>query len=589
LRLGVPAVLATGLRATGRPGLSERTGSLPGHRGIEISDGTATLPLEWAVPTPEVSGAQGTAIAAGTETWLLRWPPTEAQWSAAVAARPSLVILANARPLLAQGEPFVQAVREIRERLGVDPALYAPRVALPHRLALLTYLGVDIVDTVATEWAATEGAYFDLASGTAEPEPRPEGRSCACDACRADGAVDRTAHGLALLELERRAVSHSLAVGRLRELVESRLTAEPLLAELLRYGDGHLAAQLDIATPVVAEGIRTYVLRESHRRPEVRRYQERFQTRYRPPPSKNVLVVVPCSKTKPYRNSRSHRRFRAAVEDLRGGARLHFVSVTSPLGVVPRDIEDVPPARHYDIPVTGDWDEGERRTVREGIERLLSVGAYERVIVHLDENEYAFLRSAVPEALRPAWTVADGHSTSSGSLRALHDAAADALESTTHGQLAPLALVREELESIAAVQFGEAGARALFQAPVRLQGRPWFQKLTDSHAVDLATWREERGLFHLTTTGGQRLMEVGVLQVEVAPEVVLAGDLFVPGVTAADPEIRTGDAVLLVCAEQLLGVGEADIPGPWMTSLRRGRAVTVRHRVRGIAPGPTPT
>ena len=36
--------------------------------------------------------------------------------------------------------------------------------------------------------------------------------------------------------------------------------------------------------------------------------------------------------------------------------------VTSPLGLVPRSLEDFWPAAHYDIPVTGDWDSDEIRS-----------------------------------------------------------------------------------------------------------------------------------------------------------------------------------------------------------------------------------
>ena len=335
---------------------------------------------------------------------------------------------------------------------------------------------------------------------------------------------------------------------------------------------------------------RTHLQRpiESHRRPEIRRYQERFLTRYRAPPSKRVLLLVPCSKTKPYRNSRSHRRFRSAFEDQPGAARIHVASVTSPLGVVPRELEDVPPARHYDIPVTGDWDEVERRTVRESVERLLVTGAYERAIVHLDPNEYSFLRPTVPESLRPAWTISDGRSTSPSSLSALHEAVSDALEGTRAPEGGPLAIVREELEAIAAFQFGPAAAAGLFDPPVRLHGRPWFQRVTDPGGTDLATWRDERGLFQLTVAGGERLLSTRTLQVEVRAEVPLTGDLFVPGVESADAAIRTGDAVLLTRNQQLLAVGEAALPGPLMMELERGLAVEVRHRSRRSVPPPTP-
>jgi len=587
LRLPVPLLLA----AEGSDGPSVRTGvaSESGHRALALSDGAAALSLDYSIPAPEVSGAAGVAESAGAGTWVVHWPLDELQWSALVSARPDLLVLANARTLLAEGEPFVKAVREIRERLGGRPAIWTPRIALPHRLAWLTYVGIDILDSTETIWRASEGTYFDLESGTSEPARTPEERWCDCPSCRSNEPIDRTRHALALLERERRAVRAALRAGRLRERVETRLTSEPLLAELLRYADGHLAGLLEERTPVTGAGIRTYVLRESHRRPEVRRYQERLLTRYRPPPSKRVLLVVPCSKTKPYRNSRSHRRFRSAIDELPGLPSVHMVSVTSPLGAVPRELEDVPPTRHYDIPVTGDWEESERRSVREALEHLVLTGSYERAVVHLDPDEYSFLRPVIPESLRPAWTMVDHRSTSPQALASLHDAVGEALRSARPPTDGPLGVVREELEAIAAFQFGRDAAARLFAPPVRLHGRPWFQRLTDPSGVDLATWREERGLFQLTVAGGSRILPAHPLEVEVAEAVPLQGDLFVPGVVRADAGIRVGDAVLLVRGGHLLAVGEAELPGRLMQELERGLAVTVRHRAHAPASPPTPT
>ncbi|MCI4362018.1 MAG: DUF5591 domain-containing protein, partial [Thermoplasmata archaeon] len=589
LRIPVPSVLGVTGSGGARLGIAAATSSAPGHRALVLTDGAASLSLDFPVPAPEVRGAPGAVARAGEGTWLVHWPPDDLQWAELVGARPELVVLGNARVLLGEGESFVKAIRELRERLGARPLVWAPRVALPHRLPMLVYLGVDLLDTTETLWRANGGTYFDLEVGEVEPESSPDRRACECAGCRSMGSPDLAAHGLALLERERRSVLSAIRTGRLRERVEARLGAEPLLAELLRYADGHLTTLLDERTPVTASGIRTYILRESHRRPEIRRYQERFLTRYRSPPSKSVLLVVPCSKTKPYRNSRSHRRFRSAYEDLLGAERVHVASVTSPLGVVPRELEDVPPARHYDIPVTGDWDEGERRTAREALERLFLTGAYERVVVHLDPEEYSFLRTAIPEPLRPLWTLSDGRTTTPHAVTALHDALAGALAGSRAVPGGPLTVVREELETVAAFQFGPDAAKRLFEPPVRLHGRPWFQRLTDRQGTDLATWREERGLFQLTVAGGQRMFPAHPLEVELQAGVPLTGDLFVPGVRSANPEIRAGDAVLLTRDGALLAVGEAELPGTLMTQLERGLAVTVRHRVHAALAGPTPT
>jgi archaeosine synthase alpha-subunit len=589
LRFPVPAVLGADGAMGPRLRIASAPASAPGHRAISLTDGAGTLTLDFPIPAPEVIGAPGAAARAGEGSWVVHWPLDAAQWEELVRARPELLVLGNARVLLGEGEPFVQAIREIRDRLGARPVLWAPRVALPHRLPMLAYLGIDLLDSTETLWRANGGTYFDLEVGEVEPETSPERRGCECPACRSAGPIDLAAHGLALLERERRSVQSAMRTGQLRERVEARLSSEPLLAELLRYADGHLTTILDERTPVTAAGIRTYVLRESHRRPEIRRFQERFLTRYRSPPSKQVLLVVPCSKTKPYRNSRSHRRFRSAYEEMLGAERVHVASVTSPLGVVPRELEDVPPARHYDIPVTGDWDEGERRTAREALERLFLTGAYERVVVHLDPEEYSFLRTAIPDSLHPTWTLEDGRTTTPHAISALHEALAEALATTRPVPGGPLTVVREELETVAAFQFGPDAAKQLFEPPVRLHGRPWFQRVTDHLGTDLATWREERGLFQLTVAGGKRIFPAHVLEVEVRDEVPLTGDLFVPGVRTADPAIRAGDAVVLVRAGALIAVGEAELPGPLMTQLERGLAVTVRHRLHAPPLEPTPT
>ncbi|MGA7649584.1 MAG: PUA domain-containing protein, partial [Thermoplasmata archaeon] len=170
-----------------------------------------------------------------------------------------------------------------------------------------------------------------------------------------------------------------------------------------------------------------------------------------------------------------------------------------------------------------------------------------------------------------------GRTTTNEAVAALRSAVERALVGETPVPGGPLSVVREELEALAGVQFGPDAARRLFVPPVRLSGRPWFQRVTDGRA-DLATWREERGLFHLTVPGARRLWPDPPLAVEVDLGVSLEGDLFVPGVRRADDRIRAGDAVVLVRDGRLAGVGEAALPGRLMTELVRGLAVRVRHR-----------
>jgi archaeosine synthase alpha-subunit len=580
LPLLTPGLLESGTDSL-RDGLTLRSLEAPlGLRHLQLSDGTHRLDLEYSVPAPEVVGPIGGAFPVGPHAVLVRPPLPHELPEPIRSARPDLLIWGNARALWSEGLPFIEGIRQLRFVFGAGPVLWAPRVALPHRLPLLAYLGIDLLDTTAGLFEALQGKFLDETLGPIDPVvARTEGR-CACRACTSQPPGPLEEHAAAVYRRAMAECRTAARTGRLRQLVESRLPAEPALAEMLRYADRELGGPLEERTAVTGEGSQPYVLLEAHRRPEMVRFRQRLLTRYAPPPSKSVLLLVPCSRTKPYRLSRSHRRFYGALEGLFPIERVHVVSVSSPIGLVPRELEDVPPARHYDIPVTGEWEERERAAVAEGLRHLLTTGQYRSVVVHLDPTEYAFLRDVIPPELPAAWTLGDRHTTSREALASLRDAVGSALEGEKPVSGGPLAVVREELREVASVQMGRSGAERLFAAPVRLAGRPWFQRLTDGR-TDLATLREERGLFHVTVAGARRLVPDPPLWVSVDPTLPLTGDLFVPGVRGADLAIRPGDSVVLLRDGALAAVGEAVLPGRLMLELGHGLAVRVRHRAHG--------
>lgn len=564
---------------------SGRVPSSPPRREVRWRSAEAVLSLDLPILAPEVSGQAPRSEWVGPSALYVHWPLHAAELATAPERAPELLILGNARALFASGAPFVSALRGLRERFGAEPVLWAPRVALPHRVAFLAYLGIDLVDSTEALWQVRQGRWLDRDLGVLDAEPPLAG--CGCSGCLRGGAEKAAGHALAQLEGARARASSAAALGRLRELVEAQLVAEPSLAELLRYTDRDLGEPLAQRQAVVGRGIRPYVLRESLRRPEVRRFRQRLIERYRPPPSKEVLLLVPCSRTKPYRASPSHRRLSTALEGLAHPERVHVVSVTSPLGLVPRELEDVYPARHYDIPVTGDWDEEERGAVTAALHHLVRVAGYRRAVAHLDPKEYDFIRAAWPAQLPVEWSCPDDRTGSPEAIAALRQGLERADGELTAVSGGPLTVVREGLREVAAMQFGRAAAEQLFASPARLMGRPWFQRLVDGQGTDLATWREERGLLQLTVAGAARFASPRPLEVEVQPDVALAGDLFVPGVARADPGISPGDAVVLAREGELLAVGEAALSGRLMKELRRGLAVRVRHRRHASAPAPT--
>src|SRR5207249_10089777 len=134
---------------------------------------------------------------------------------------------------------------------------------------------------------------------------------------------------------------------------------------------------------------------ESLHRREILRLRRRVRGRYRKPPSARVLLPLPCSARKPYSASRSHRRFRGAILASANPSVVHEVVVTSPLGLIPRELERFHPARDYDIPVTGDWSRDEAAIVIEDPSAFLAANRYDAVVAHL-AAEAPVVHAALP-------------------------------------------------------------------------------------------------------------------------------------------------------------------------------------------------
>lgn len=544
---------------------------------FEAKIGEEYLEGGWALETPEGSGH-----------WAFTWPWNDAQRAKISGARVDVALWLNARHLFRSSQRFVEAIMDIRNTVGPSAVLWAPRIGLPENLAILHLMGIDLLDTTEGLLRAGRGAWIFPEFDSEEDLP-PQPPLCGCAACqpssdpvKAPGEEgerirNRAIHAHHQYLLEERRVRHMIRGRRLRELVETRIGSHPFQAEVLRWWDSLGRDYVESQTTVVGEGTHPYVYAESHRRPEVERYRRRFTETYVPPRTKSVLVLVPCSFTKPYRNSPTHRAMARALSVAPSPSLIHLVSVTSPLGVVPAELEDIYPARNYDLPVTGEWSGPERSWVTDAVRRLQRSGRYARIAVHLSDEEYGWLKEVLPPSDSCEWTVVGDSSTSPKSLMHLSQFAG----SLPSGNAPSGPGLLEEARSVLTFQFSQAIADRLIDGGSRLQGLPWMHRLVSSKGEILATWKENRGTWHLTVPGAEKVLDLaGDYSVIVNPDVELRGDLFAPGARSAGKSVREGSEAILTTGDRVVGVGESLVPGPWFGRLRRGMVVAVRKHGR---------
>ncbi|PSQ07477.1 tRNA-ribosyltransferase [Halobacteriales archaeon QS_6_71_20] len=509
----------------------------------------------FAADPPEIDGPSAAVITADA-------PDAGGAASAPVDA----YVLSNAHGVVGHASAFVDAVIDVREAVPADTALYLSGVATPLNVATLAYAGVDLVDAKRARVKGSRGLYLtdEAERFLADLDELP----CSCPACQVPREeFDRAAceaHNVNALAAELRRVRRRIREGRLRDYVEGQARYEQWLTATLREFDQQYG-YVETRAPVARNNELAAATGDTLRRPEIQRFAERVSERY-VNRFRNPLVLVPCSARKPYSESQSHDQFHDAIQ-FRG----HLASMTSPIGVVPQELELTYPAQHYDTVVTGRWSEDEKRFVAEVLERYLRRNDYPRVIAHVPADGYREICERVEDRvdLPFEYTVED-HPTTTESL--------GNLMSTLDGELKYTKRERQHntVRAIADYMLGDGAGDDLFD---ELNTRSRYPKLQvrDDDGELLATMVPTYGALAFTLAGARRWAEsdAPTRTVEI-DSFVPQGSVLAPGVVDADDGIRVGDEVV-VEGPRAFAVGRAEMHGAAMRSSTRGVAVDVRH------------
>ena len=432
----------------------------------------------------------------------------------------------------------------LKEKTPVDTAWYAPASALPSTAAILCYSGFDLFDYTGVDLKSAQGR-FCTPEGDFQKDALVGG-ICSCPGCNAGNLQEHNRHAL---RQELALVTRFIAMGQLRDLVESRCRMDAAQVAIVRHLDRNYAF-MERVQPIARAGVMRANSGESLQRAEVQRFAERVIGRYVPPKT-DVAVLLPCSAKKPYSLSQSHRKFQQAI-----GGRAHELIVTSPLGLVPRELETVYPAGHYDVPVTGYWDAEECAVIADILTRYLRKHPYRRIIAHLEGGALKVAQMAAGQCGITLEYSCTEHPAGNTALNAL-DAA-----------LAGERKIRDDrLHGMISYQFNcdtdTKGTTLRGHFPEVFYSRNNVQIFS----IDTGT-----GMLRPTLDGWTVIPEGYRVHID---DFIPEGDILAPGVVSADSAIRDGDEVLIV-GPRALGTGRAALPADEMQRSRRGIAVHVR-------------
>ena len=451
-----------------------------------------------------------------------------------------IAILDNAHSL----DPIklIEIASCFRSEAGYSRLIYAPAVE-PSDMPILAYLGVDVFDDLNVELRSATGWALDGGSWTKSKMK----------------VKDLQSQNQEELNRWILKIRNSIMNGTLRELVETTSLHNPRVSQILHH-----------STPLLIDKgarrnipIRANNLSLSH--PSVIDFQQRLSD-YVPPAEQMVLLVLPCSARKPYFKSSSHKRFYNTIREVDNYLNLHIISITSPLGLVPRELEFCYPAAHYDIAVTGEWNASEIQMMREQFSRLEPEKHYSKAVVHAGSSS-EIVTELLNERGLPTFNTESKKPSSFEGLDDLQEAVRTALEGLPH--LNSKDRAKGEALGLAKFQYGKLSS---FLTSSEIGGRmPYKLKCSN-----LASISPTVGGFGLTLAGAEAYIDNGGPSV-VAEDFKLVGDLFAVGVKSYDGYWVIGDQVAIKQKGKITGIGIAKMNPEEMLSMKRGLAVEVRH------------
>ena len=465
---------------------------------------------------------------------------------------PSVVVLTDAPQLANNRGKLVQALDVVRRRFPTS-LIWTPGISGPDNCHLLSWLGVDLFDLSRSRNASAAGIILSQ-SGPREPEVTLG------ENADIDTQINHWVSALSDLR-------QSIRTGTLRESVEKCIVSSPRSVERLRVHDALMSGNTaNAGLSSTVEGKRRLRCNSPISRddPLIQDWRARVSETHTPPSHQaDILLLLPCSATKPYRLSPSHHRFMKNISS----NRIHQVMVTAPLGLVPRELEDLWPAAHYDIPVTGDWDEDEIAIITRMVSRIVERVGYKQVINH-SGLEFCI------DGINVRDTRNGETAGSQISLSKLQKASIDI----------PLSLNLEDVkQSEERLRTMESRSRFIHGTDKWLEGtvvsgRPPI--LTISKSGDqLARWNPRDGRFAFSKKSLPIIDESGKFpKAHLIENHDWIGDIFPTNIENFEGDIRVGDEMLVYQDGTLVGSARAAAP-VWEWPKGPGRLARTRHRL----------
>ncbi len=510
-------------------------------------------------------------------------------------------------------DALVRKAISLHERFRLEICRVAWSHAKPHQFSHLVAAGFDAVIETGCLADASRGIYYlpDRSVRIQDLTDLP----CSCPHCQRlvpvpgpikldtlDDHVALYCHNMTVALDEMVRVRQELRLRTFRDHLEARNHGSGLLATFQRKLDAQTASIAAMATDLAARASINFIGADSYTRPEIVKFRDKVIAHFHFPPRTRWVVLLPCSAHKPYSDSPSHARFAAAMGRGWKEWRRHCseIIITSPIGVVPRQLERCFPAAHYDVPVTGYWDEQELRFSADMLATVVNAhvasgGALDGIVAHVDGGYRAACELAAKNVAVPVSFTGDFDSATSrealdaltATMASLAAKAESGANNKQHGSPQD-----EDTRVLVDYQLGTRGAgNVLFPGDIKmrpLQGEA-VQAIDRTTGQPMIVIDGASGHLTLDRLAIERLWQaaledpsIKLKKVRFCDQKIAGSSIFPGGVDQADEDITVGDDVFVHGRDgHLLALGTAVVPGRRIKGMRGGPVVAISKKVEG--------
>jgi len=499
---------------------------------------------------------------------------------------------------------IIKIISEIKQEFDNNLILMASGRILPKHYPILIYLGIDLIDSSFLLYISSENFYDTIEYLL--PLYKLKELPCSCIACKGNlknilGQKDSTEkteqlilHNLISSKVYMNKINQYLKTEDYRAFVEKSSLDDINIVSILKLLDKEYYNNIKYETPLAQESkvVKSFGP-SSYFRPDFREFRERVISNFEAEPWTKLILLLPCSSTKPYSESKSHKKFHNIIRKFPDFPDFQEIILTSPLGAIPRQLENIYPVNSYDISVTGDWDEEEITIASNMLVKLINkYNSNIPVITHLPEGDY---QEIVKRALQNLdnefyFTNIQRNLTSSGSLKSLEELINKLKDQYfPHVQISTnlLKTWTRKFVKIADYQFWEGFGVQLFSEGIKTKRNKINSQIGIFNMNDnklIGKFLPKTGQLELTLKGVEKVSPHDITSnFLVFNGINITGNtLFRPGVVEYSPHLRPMDHVFILdeYKNEIIGLGQMIVGSKYLEKSKTGRVANIYEKIK---------